>query len=85
MKFLSLIVWVTQFGVSLVFPTLVFLWLGIWLQGRFDLGVWVVFLCGVIGFMTSVSTAKSCWRSMKKEAFGSDGEDEPPVAFNSHS
>ena len=85
MKFLSLIVWVTQFGVSLVFPTLVFLWLGIWLQGRFDLGVWVVLLCGIIGFLTSVSTAKSCWRSMQKEAFGDDGKDEPPVAFNSHS
>ena len=85
MKFLSLIMWVTQFGVSLVFPTLLFLWLGYWLQGRFDLGVWIMFLCGVIGFLTSISTAKSCWRAMMKEAFGGDGKDEPPVAFNNHS
>lgn len=84
MKFLSLIVWVTQFGISLVFPTLVFLWLGLWLQNKFGLGVWIVLLCGVVGFLTSVTTAKSCWSAMQKEAFGRDSEDEPPVAFNSH-
>lgn len=86
MKFLSLIMWVTQFGVSLVFPMLVFLWLGVWLQDKYGFGVWIILLCGVIGFLTSVSTAKSCWRSMQKEAFGTGDQDEPPtVAFNNHS
>ena len=85
MKFLTLILWVSQFGLSLVFPTLSLLWLGFWLHNRFGLGVWIVLLCGVIGFLTSVSTAKSCWRAMQKEAFGDSGKDEPPVAFNSHS
>ena len=85
MKFISLIVWVTQFGVSLVFPLLVFLGLGFWLSNRFGIGAWIVILCGVIGFLTSVSTAKSCWRAMQKEAFGDKGKDEPPVAFNIHS
>ena len=85
MKFISLIVWVTQFGVSLVFPTLAFTWLGFWLHNKFGLGAWIVILLGVLGLLTSVSTAKSCWRAMQKEAFGNDDKDEPPVAFNSHS
>ena len=38
MKFISLIVWVTQFGVSLVFPTLAFTWLGFWLNGQSRIG-----------------------------------------------
>ena len=85
MKFISLIVWVTQFGVSLVFPTLAFLWLGFWLHSKHGLGAWIVILCGIIGLLTSVSTARSCWHAMQKEAFGSDSKDEPPVAFNRHS
>ena len=85
MKFLSLIMWVSQFGLSLVFPTLAMLWLGFWLHNRFSLGVWIVLLCGVVGFLTSVSTARSCWRAMQKEAFGGSGKEEPPVAFNNHS
>ena len=84
MKFLSLIMWVSQFGLSLVFPTLALLGLGFWLSSRFGIGAWIVILCGVIGFLTSVSTAKSCWRAMQKEAFGDKSKDEPPVAFNDH-
>ena len=88
MKFLSLIMWVTQFGVSLVFPTLVFLWLGYWLQTEHGFGAWILVVCGVVGFLTSVSTAKSCWRSMMKiagEASGRDENEPPPVSFNDHS
>ena len=87
MKFLSLIVWVTQFGVSLVFPPIVFLWLGFWLHNDRGVGGWIIALCGVIGFLTSVSTAKSCWNSMMKAAMEASGRDEnepPPVAFNDH-
>ncbi|MBQ9148636.1 MAG: AtpZ/AtpI family protein [Oscillospiraceae bacterium] len=86
MKHLSLIMWVTQFGVSLVFPLFVFLWLGHWLQNEFGFGIWIMAVCGIIGFLTSVSTAKSCWKSMRKAAEELSQRDEPPtVAFNDHS
>ena len=51
------------------------------------MGGWVMIVCGVIGFLTSVSTAKSCWKSMMKAAMEASGRDEnqpPPVAFNDH-
>ena len=67
MKYLSLLVWVGQFGFSCLFPTCVFLMLGIYLQDRFDLGVWVVIVLGIIGFLTSLSTARACLHSMRKE------------------
>ena len=67
MKYLSLLIWVGQFGFSCIFPTCLFLMLGIYLQDRFDLSVWIVIVLGIIGFLTSLSTARSCLRSIRKE------------------
>ena len=84
MKLLNLLLWVTQFGVSIVFPLCFFLWLGTWLQGKFDLGLWVTALCGVIGLLTTVSTVKSCLHSLRKAADEASPGEEPPIAFNDH-
>ncbi len=85
MKILSLLMWVGQFGLSVLFPTVFFLLLGVWLQGRFALGAWVVILCGVLGLLTSISTARSCLRSMRKAAEELSGQRETPISFNDHS
>lgn len=84
MKYLSLIMWVTQFGFSLLFPLCLFLYAGFWLQNRFSLGGWILVLFGVIGFLTSVSTARSCLNSMLKEIKRISDQEDPPVAFNDH-
>ena len=42
MKFLNLLMWVGQFGFSVVFPTLFFLLIAVWLQNKFGLGMWIV-------------------------------------------
>ena len=84
MKLLSLLMWVTQFGVSIVFPALVFLWLGVWLQSKFGLGMWILILCGILGVLTSVSTTRSCLRAMRKAAEELADREEPPIAFNDH-
>lgn len=85
MKILSLLMWVGQFGLSVLFPTVFFLLLGVWLQGKFALGAWVVILCGILGLMTSISTARSCLRSMRKAAEEVSGHRETPISFNDHS
>lgn len=85
MKFLSLIVWVTQFGFSVLFPTCFFLMLAFWLQQKFGLGMWIIWVLGVLGLMTSISTARSCIRSLLKEADQASGRKDPPIAFNDHS
>lgn len=84
MKFLNLIVWVTQFGFSLLFPMCFFLWLAYWLQGKFALGMWIYLILGFVGLMTSISTAKSCVQSMLKAANEASSQEEPPIAFNDH-
>lgn len=85
MKILNLLMWVGQFGLSILFPTVFFLLLGVWLQGKFGLGVWVVIVCGILGLLTSISTARSCLRSMRKAAEELSGPRERPISFNDHS
>lgn len=84
MKLLSLLMWVSQFGISIIFPTLLFLWLGAWLQNKFSLGIWVLILFGILGVLTSVSTVRSCLRSMLKAADELSSREKPPVSFNDH-
>lgn len=84
MKILNLLMWVGQFGFSIIFPTLFFLLLAVWLQQKFRLGLWIVVVLGVLGVLTSVSTTKSCLRSMRKAAEEVSGTDEPPISFNDH-
>lgn len=84
MKFLSLIVWVGQFGFSVIFPTLFFLLLASWLQQKFGLGVWIVVVLGVLGILTSISTTRSCLRSLRKAAEEAGSKKEHPVSFNDH-
>ena len=39
MKLLALLMWVGQFGFSAILPTLFFLLIAVWLQGKFGFGM----------------------------------------------
>ncbi len=84
MKILSLIMWVGQFGFSILFPLCLFLYLGVWLQNKFSLGLWVVIVFGILGLLTTVSTVKSCLKSLLKAADEASPQRELPIAFNDH-
>jgi len=84
MKLLNLLMWVSQFGISIIFPTLFFLWLATRLQEKFGLGMWILAVFGILGILTSVSTARSCLRSMRKAAEELSSSKEPPLRFNDH-
>lgn len=84
MKILSLLLWVTQFGFSIMFPLCFFLWLGSWLQGKFGWGLWIMALCGIIGLLTTVSTVRSCLHSLRRAAEEASPQEERPIAFNDH-
>ena len=84
MKFLSLLMWVTQFGFSALFPTCFFLLVAVWLQEKFALGMWIVAVLGVLGLMTSFSTARACLRSILMEIERTSDRKDPLPAFNDH-
>ena len=84
MKILNLLMWVGQFGFSIIFPTLFFLILAVWLQNKYNLGVWIIILCGIVGLLTTVSTVKACLHSLRKAAEEASGSKPRPVSFNDH-
>ena len=51
MKNVSMLVWLTQLGLSVALPPAVFIGLAVWLQNRFGLGKWVVILGIVVGIV----------------------------------
>lgn len=83
MKTLSLLLWVTQFGLSILFPPCFFLLLANWLRQSHGWGGWVTAAGGILGILVAISTARANWRAMRKEAEESSREP-PPIGFNDH-
>lgn len=84
MKFLNLLIWVGQFGFSLLFPLVFFLCLATWLRTKFHLGIWITVLFGILGLLTSISTTKSCILALQKAAEEASSTNEQPIRFNDH-
>lgn len=84
MKLLSLLMWVGQFGFSILFPLCLGLGGAAWLQQKYDLGIWIYVVLGILGLLTSISTARSCLRSLRKAAEEVSGSKRPPISFNDH-
>ena len=83
MKNLHLLIWLTQLGLSTVAPLAGFVLLAVWLQNRFDLGNWVLFVGIGLGVISAVD---GFVRSLKiLERLGKDkAEQKPPISFNEH-
>ena len=83
MKNLSLLVWITQLGLSVAVPPAGFILLAIWLRDLFSLGAWVVILGAVLGILFAVDGLRSSLKAMARMA-KNEKEDTPPVSFNDH-
>ncbi len=83
MENLSLLVWLTQLGLSVALPLAGFVLLGVWLHNRFGLGVWVIVAGAVLGVLCAVNGLKTNLRAMEKMTRDKK-EDAPPVSFNEH-
>ena len=83
MKDVHLLIWLTQLGISVAVPLGGFIWLGIWLRQRFDLGVWVVLAGIFVGIVCAIDGLRSSLKAMEKMVQDKN-ETPPPVSFNEH-
>ena len=83
MKNLSLLVWLTQLGLSVALPLAGFIWLGLWLKNSCGWGSWVVIAGVLIGIFLAVDGLINSLRLMNRTA-----KEEPKkstgISFNEH-
>lgn len=83
MKNISLLVWLTQLGFSVVFPPVGFLWLASWLKNSKGWGSWVIWVAVILGVVCAVDGLRTSLKAMERLA-RNEKKEEPPVAFNEH-
>lgn len=84
MKEWRLLIWLPQFGISVVFPLIGFVMLAVWLQNRFGWGQWVLWvgiLCGLITAAVGVRDTVKAMALMEKKK---KKDSPPPLSFNDH-
>ena len=84
MKDLRMLVWLTQVGISVAAPPVVFLLHALWLRSRFDLGVWCILAALALGMICAVSGLRQTLMLMEK-MHRQNHRDTPTVpGFNEH-
>jgi len=84
MKDASMLVWLTQLGLSVAAPLAGFLILAIWLRSRFDLGVWVIWAGLALGINGAISGLRVSLKAMEQMSKPKDKPTDPPISFNDH-
>ena len=82
MKNLSLLVWLTQLGLSVAVPPVVFILLTVWLRDSQGWGGWVLWVGIGLGIYCAITGFVSSMKALKQLSAGK--KEEPPVSFNEH-
>ncbi len=83
MKDLSLLVWLTQLGLSVALPLGGFIALAVWLNKSCGWGQWVLWVGIILGLVFAIDGLRVSLKSLSKITKGKD--DTPPAAsFNDH-
>ena len=84
MKDLSLLVFMTQLGLSVALPLAGFILLGVWLHQSCGWGIWTVWAGIIIGFACAIEGLRSTLKAMAVMAKDKKSKQDPGVSFNDH-
>lgn len=79
------LVWLTQFGLSVVVPPTLCIAGSVWLRRRFALGGWVIAVGIVVGLLAAASCLRSSLQALERQGRTQETHDQkPPISFNQH-
>ena len=84
MKDLTLIVWLTQFGLNVALPPVCFVLLAIWLRDYFGWGGWVLWVGIALGVYSAIEGLISSVKLLQRLGKKKKDPDSPAVSFNDH-
>ena len=84
MKDLSLLVWLTQLGLSVALPFGGFILLALWLQSEWGWGQWVLWVGIGLGVICAIDGFRSSIKAMERLSKRKDDPEPPAVSFNDH-
>lgn len=82
MKNVTMLVWLTQLGLSVAVPPACFVLLALWLRDSCGWGGWVLWAGILLGIYSAVMGFVSSLRTM--ERMSRDKQQDKPVSFNDH-
>lgn len=84
MKDLTLLVWLTQLGLSVALPMAGFILLALWLQSRFGWGDWVLWAGIALGLVCAIDGLRISLKALAQLSKEKKEDSPPPVSFNDH-
>lgn len=84
MKEWGLLIWIPQFGISVVFPLIGFVMLAVWLQESKGWGSWVIWIGILFGLITAAVGFRDTVRAMMQMTGKKEEKQEPGISFNDH-
>ena len=84
MKDLSLLVWLTQLGLSVALPLAGFVLLAVWLHGSCGWGMWVIWVGIVLGIICAIDGLRTSLKAMERLSRKPNDDTPPAVSFNEH-
>lgn len=83
MKDLSLLVWLTQLGLSVALPPAAFIFLAVWLIRSFGWGQWVLWVAIILGFICAIQGFRDSLKLLERLS-DDKKKDDPGISFNEH-
>lgn len=83
MKEWGLLIWLPQFGISVVSPLIVFIVLAVWLHEHWGWGSWVIWVGILFGLITAAFGVRDTIKAMNLVKKKQDNSP-PTISFNSH-
>ncbi len=85
MKDLTLIVFLTQLGLSVALPLAGFVLLAVWLRNSLHWGQWVIFAGIGLGLICAIDGLRNTLKAMNRIGNKNKDDGPAPVSFNDHS